>query len=279
LPYKEEQIEELINELYLESQEVNNSRLSSDYYFIYIDAKVIDLKFDDEKHVTKATHFTVVAVDEDAKKHIIYCNALKGNESLKLWKEVLNNLKNRGVTRVSMIITDDFSGVANLLNSLFPETHHQLCLVHLLRNATKHLKDQDYQYFKKTLEKIYHDASYKSGYDSFIKLCDYLDNSGYKSWSKHLRERIDNYTASLHYPEEIQKHIKSTNAVEGINNDIEIYKRNSGGYFHSQRDLMVKMRIMINHKYNHKWKKTIPIFKAKIFQINNIFKKQFNVEI
>jgi len=147
--------------------------------------------------------------------------------------------------------------------------------VHLLHNATKHLKDQDYQYFKKTLEKIYHDASYKSGYDSFIKLCDYLDNSGYKSWSKHLRERIDNYTASLHYPEEIQKHIKSTNTVEGINNDIEIYKRNSGGYFHSQRDLMVKMRIMINHK----WKKPIPIFKTKIFQINNIFKKQFNVEI
>ena len=139
LPYKDEQIEILLDELYSEAQQVNLSRLNSDYYFLYLDAKVIDIKFDDEKHVTKATHFTVVAIDEHAKKHIIYCNSLKGNESLKLWKEVLNNIKNRGATRISMLITDDFAGLNDLIRSLFPEAHHQLCIVHLLRNARKHL--------------------------------------------------------------------------------------------------------------------------------------------
>ena len=279
LPYHDKQIEELLNDLHEEANQVNLCRLNNDYYFIYIDAKVIDLKFDDEKHVTKATHFTVVAVDEEAKKQVIYCNCLKGNESLKLWKEVLNNLSNRGVNRVSMIITDDFSGLNDLTKSLFPNTHHQLCTVHLCRNARKHLNHKTYEYFKKSLEQIYHDADYEQGYSKFIALCEYLDNAGYKSWSKHLRKRIDNYTASLHYPEEIQKHIKSTNSVEGINNDIEIYKRNSGGYFHSTRDLMVKMKIMLDHKYQNKWKKPLAIFKHKIYEINQIFLKQFYTDI
>lgn len=279
LPYKEEQIEKLIEELYEEAQQINLSRLESDYYFIYIDAKVIDIKFDDENHVTKATQFTVVAIDMDAKKHVIYCNCLKGNESLKLWKEVLNNLKNRGVTRVSMIITDDFSGLNDLVKSLFPITNHQLCLVHLLRNARKHLDHRDYDYFKKHIEQIYYNAEYEAGYSEFISLCEYLYNKGYKSWSKYLKERVDNYTATLHYPEEIQKHIKSTNTVEGINNDIEIYKRNSGGYFHSQRDLMVKMKIMIDNKYKNKWKNPLSFFKYKIYEINKIFLEQFNAHI
>lgn len=279
MPYKDEQIDQLLDELFLEAEQINQARLNSDCYFLYIDAKVIDLKFDDEQKVTKATHFTVVSVDTDTKKHIIYSKALKGNESLKLWREVLQNLQNRGLTRVSNIITDDFSGLTNLIKSLFPVSHHQLCMVHLLRNAHKRLDKKDYEYMQKSLQEINYASDYQSGYDSFIRLFDELQNRGYVSWSNYLRERIDNYSSYLHYPEKIQKNIRSTNSVEGINNDIEIHRRNSGGYFHSERDLMVKMRILVENKYNTKWKNPIPIFKANIYAIEQVFLKQFNTDI
>ena len=42
---------------------------------------------------------------------------------------------------------------------------------------------------------------------------------------------------------------------------------------------MVKMKIMLDHKYQNKWKKPLAIFKHKIYEINQIFLKQFNTDI
>jgi len=68
----------------------------------------------------------------------------KGNELLEAWRRVLIDLKNRGLTRTLLRVTDDFSGLYRLLQDLYPHAYHQLCTVHLLRNAQRHLSPQPY---------------------------------------------------------------------------------------------------------------------------------------
>jgi transposase-like protein len=273
LPYSQAQTEIILDELFAEAKKYNSRQLESDYVFIYIDAKVIDVT-DETGHVKKAVHFLALGVNMEMKKEILLSESFFGNECLDLWRKVLQNLKNRGVTRVLMLITDDFSGLNKMINSLFPNSDHQLCLVHLLRNAKKNFDQKTYEEFKQLLDSLYNLGSPQDAYSSFkLFLNDNLKN--YSSYAKYLEERTNNYLAFAKYPKNIRPMIRSTNAVEGINNAVEIARRTSGGYFHSEREIAVKLKIVFDNLMVGKWRNPVPKFKACLCEISQMFFERF----
>jgi putative transposase len=169
LPYRPDQLDELIQEIHDESKIFYTRRLDPDWYFIYIDAKCIDLMNENRK-LDKAVVFTVVGINKDCKKEILSIQLFWGNESIDLWKKVLIDLKNRGVTRAMMLITDDFSGLTPIMKSLFPESDHQLCHIHLMRNAIRHLTKDEYDLFKEKLDDICMVADFESARILFLDL-------------------------------------------------------------------------------------------------------------
>ena len=250
LHYSPAQKEIILDELFAEAKKYNQRQLESDYAFVYIDAKVIDI-LDETGHIKKAVHFLALGVNMEMKKEILLSESFFGNESLDLWRKVLQNLKNRGLTRVLMLITDDFSGLNKMINSLLPNSDHQLCLVHLYRLG-----------------------SFEDAYSRF-KL--FLENNlqNYSSYAKYLTERVENYLAFMKYPKNIRQMIRSTNAVEGINNAVEIARRASGGYFHSEREIAVKLKIVFDNLMKGKWKNSVPKFKASLCEISQMFFERF----
>jgi putative transposase len=66
----------------------------------------------------------------NGKKEMLLSTSFFGNENIDFWKKIIINLKNRGLTTTPMLITDDFSGLNKITNSLLPNSDHQLCLVH-----------------------------------------------------------------------------------------------------------------------------------------------------
>lgn len=274
LPYSKKQVEEILTDLFEEAKRFNNRQLDSDFAFIYIDAKVIDLA-EDTGAIKKAVHFTVLGVNMRCKKEILLSTVFFGSESLELWKKVINNLRNRGLARVLMIITDDFSGLNKLLKQLLPDTDHQLCLVHLMRNLKGNLNKEIYEEFGNVLQEIYLCPSFESAYS---KLNCFIENNIAKNnsfYAKYLKERTDNYLAFCKYPHNLRPVIRSTNAVEGINNAIEIARRNSGGYFHSEREIAIKTKIVFDNLAKTKWLNPIPKFAANLAQINQMFFERF----
>jgi transposase-like protein len=147
LGYSPEQVEQLLEELHTEARNFFNRPLGPDWLALFIDAKIIELK-DEHEQVKKAVHFLVIGIGLDGRKEVITARTFWGNEVLESWRKVLIDLKNRGLVRVLLLVTDDFSGLAGLLKSLFPNSDHQLCTVHLLRNAQRQLSLQDYAAFK-----------------------------------------------------------------------------------------------------------------------------------
>ena len=273
LPYSPAQTEIILDELFAEAKKYNQRQLESDYAFVYIDAKVIDI-LDETGHIKKAVHFLALGVNMEMKKEILLSESFFGNESLDLWRKVLQNLKNRGLTRVLMLITDDFSGLNKMINSLLPNSDHQLCLVHLSRNAKKNFDQKTYEEFKQLLDDLYRLGSFEDAYSRF-KL--FLENNlqNYSSYAKYLTERVENYLAFMKYPKNIRQMIRSTNAVEGINNAVEIARRASGGYFHSEREIAVKLKIVFDNLMKGKWKNSVPKFKASLREISQMFFERF----
>ncbi len=274
LTYSPLQLETFLSDLFEESKRFNSRQLESDWAFIYVDAKVIDL-VDDSGAIKKAVHFTALGVNLECKKELLLSVSFFGSESLELWKKVIVNLKNRGVSRVLMLITDDFSGLNKLASGLLPNCDHQLCLVHLMRNLKKNLSSKLYEEFGQLLQEIYLSGSFEA---ASIKLNSFIENHlkpGNSSYAKYLKERLENYLAFTKYPNQLRPVIRSTNAVEGINNAIEIARRNSGGYFHSERELAVKTKIIFDNLTQGKWRNPIPRFAGNLAQINQIFCERF----
>ncbi len=171
-------------------------------------------------------------------------------------------------------MSDDFSGMTDAVKALYPLTEHQLCYIHLQRNVRRHMGKQDGSLFNKELENIKLSKDADEGKSRFEKLCGAYQKS-YPSLIKSVSVKMDNYINFLHYPEEIRKHIYITNAVESINSRIEQICKRLGGYFQSVSILETNLMLQIDRLKQGKWKKPIPMLKAKAYEILQIFNAKF----
>ena len=277
LGYSQAQIDELLNELYTEAKNFNLRPLSPDWYAVFIDAKVIHLK-DEHDHVLEAIHFLVIGYGAHGKKEVLTAATFWGKEQLESWRKVLLDLRNRGLTRCLLFVTDDFSGLAPLLKSLYPGSQHQLCTVHLHRNAFKHLDREDYQLYKQAWREILASSSYDAAFQRFQTLLSSLRSKN-PSWIKHLESRAENYLAFFHYPRGMHPFLRTTNLPEGVNNLIETMRRNAGGHFHSEREAHVKMKLLIDELHQTRWKHPLRRIAGCLQDMARIFEKRFEQEL
>ena len=277
LGYSPEQVEQLLEELHQEAKSFFTRPLAPDWLCVFIDAKIIELK-DEHDQVKQAVHFLAVGIGLDGKKEILTAAAFWGNEALEAWRKTLIDLKNRGLVRVLLLVTDDFSGLAPLIKSLFPNSDHQLCTVHLLRNAQRHLSLEDYTLFRDTWREIQAASGFESAQTRFRALLDQLRPNN-KAWVEHLQKRIPNYLTFIKYPTPVHPQLRSTNLPEGLNNQIENLRRNAGGHFHSQREALIKMKLLTTDLYDHKWTRGNPVLLTHIGILNQIFRQHFETEL
>ncbi len=277
LGYCPEQVEQLLEELHQEAKAFFTRPLPPDWLCLFIDAKLIELK-DEHDQVKQAVHFLVVGLGLDGKKEVLTATSFWGHEVLEAWRQVLIDLKNRGLLRVLLLVTDDFSGLSPLLTSLFPNSHHQLCTVHLLRNAQRHLSPDHYALFKDTWREIQAASSFESAQTKFRNLLQRLRPNN-QAFVEHLEKRTTNYLTFLKYPTPIHPQIRSTNLPEGLNNQIENLRRNAGGHFHSQREALIKMKLLTHDLYYHKWSRPNSTLLTHLGSLNQMFRQHFEAEL
>jgi putative transposase len=277
LGYSPEQVEQLLEELHQEAKNFFTRPLAPDWLCLFIDAKIIELK-DEHEQVKKAAHFLVLGIGLDGKKEVLSATTFWGSEVLESWRKVLLDLKNRGLTRALLLVTDDFSGLAPMLQSLYPHSDHQLCTVHLLRNAQRHLSAEDYTSFREVWREIQAASSFESAQTKFRALLEQLRPNN-KAWVEHLEKRTARYLTFLKYPTAIHPQLRSTNLPEGLNNQIENLRRNAGGHFHSQREALIKMKLLTQQLYDYKWTRPNSIFLGQLGTLNQLFRQHFEAEL
>ena len=277
LSYSPKELEELLEELEKEAQLFHQRPLDPDWLVLYIDAKVLDLK-DEHNQVKKAVHFLVIGVNFEARKEVLCSRIFWGNEVLDCWRQVFTELKNRGLTRFLLLLTDDFSGLKKLVEGFWPLSDHQLCTVHLLRNARRQLAQQHYTLFTDTWRQLCACSSIDTAREKWLQLLDQL-REHYPAWTEHLQARSDHYLRFMQYPSTIQRNLRSTNLPEGINNLIETLRRNAGGHFHSEREVRIKMKLLIDRLASGKWKKPNPMIKYYLPVLTSMFQQRFQDEL
>jgi transposase-like protein len=278
ISFSEKAYDEIFEFIKNQMESFKSNELDEEYNFIYIDAYHCMVKDHKAKQVKKGVIYTVLGIDKQANKRILGFYSFFGHENKSTWMEVFQNLINRGLKRVLMFISDDFSGITEAINTLFPLSDIQKCIVHLDRNLYKNMKKEDAKQVTKKLHEI---KTTCDNFDEGLALYqrDVIDNfqKQYPTFIKHLDKRKYEHLAFLKYPEAIRKHIYTTNPVESVHSSFEKMRIKKGGFFQSMDTLNVAIFIVCD-KLNLTWKKPIPMIKSKIYELNQIFNIKFYEE-
>lgn len=243
LPYTPEELEEILQTVEREGRESLQRPLASDYLLVMMDAKVLSVR-DEQGHRVKSHVWTALGVNREGRKEILHYKLFYRSEVLETWKKALLDMKNRGLARVGLFVTDEVSGLTGVIRGLFPLADHQLCTVHLLRNARSPLEKEGDQFFLPRFKEILASPPAMAR-ETFWALCETLEDQA-PAFIRHIRQRVDHYLAFTHYPDILGGHLRTTNAVEGLNNMMETLQRNAGGHFHTERETYVKMWMLIS---------------------------------
>jgi len=278
ISFSEKAYDEIFEFIKQQMEDFKSKELDSEYNFLYIDAYHCMIKDTKDKRVKKGVIYTVLGVDKLANKSIIGFYPFFGSENKSTWMEVFQNLINRGLKRVLMFISDDFSGMSEAINTLFPYSDIQKCLVHLDRNLYKNMKKEDAKKVTKTLYQI---RTTCDTYEAALSLyeSDIIEKfkKQYPTFIKYLEKRKTEYLCFMKYPEATRKHIYTTNPVESVHSSFEKMRIKKGGFFQSMDILNVAIFI-VSDKLNLTWKKPIPMIKSKLYELNQIFNLKFYEE-
>src|SRR6266568_176533 len=257
----------------MEELELRNTRpLDPDLLALFLDGKYVE--FRDGDRLRPACIYVVVGLCRDGKKQVLTCLPRAGRENLEDWKFVLRNLIERGLRRLLLLVQDDFSGLLPITQGLFPNSDIQLCAVHMQRNAKTHLSKPDAGEFQQRWRAINSSWNLEVANQQFEQLCERIAKN-YSTFIAELRKKRLHYLAFLNYPENIRRSLSTTNVVEAINGQLEIMRRNSGGYFHSEETLKLKLGIAVSALEQGKWKSMSKNIAAVLHQFNAIFQSRF----
>ena len=257
----------------VEELDLRNSRpLDPDLLVLFLDGKYVE--FRDQDRLRPACIYVVIGLRRDGKKQVLTCLPRAGRENLEDWKFVLRSLLERGLRRALLLVQDDFSGLLPITQSLFPNTDIQLCTVHMQRNAKTHLSKADAAEFQQRWRAIKSSWNLEVANQQFEQLCDrFAKNS--PAFIAEIRKKRQHYLAFISYPEAIRRSLSTTNVVEAINGQLEIMRRNSGGYFHSEQILKLKLGLAVSSLEQGKWKSLARNIAAVLHQFNALFQSRF----
>jgi len=126
------------------------------YPIMWMDAVHYKIK-QDGRYIGKAV-YTLLGLTLEGKKEILGLY-LSENEGANYWLTVLTDIQNRGVEDILIACVDGLIGFPEAINSLYPQTEIQLCIIHQIRNSLKYVASKNQKVFMTDLKQVYRASS------------------------------------------------------------------------------------------------------------------------
>lgn len=251
-----------------EVKEWQNRILEPIYPIVYLDALVIKVK--DEGHVRNKSVYLVMGVNIDGHKELLGM-WIEKTEGAKFWLKVITDLKNRGVEDIYIACVDGLKGFPEAINSIFPQTEVQLCIVHMIRNSLKYVSYKDRKNIASDLKMIYKAPTEEKAFyelENFSKVWDNKYPTISQMWFSNW-EKINPYFS---YPEDIRRAIYTTNAIESLNMSLRKILKIRGSF--PNDDAAFKLLYLGIKNVSKKWTMPIPDWGKAINQFAILFRER-----
>lgn len=246
--------------------------LSTVYAIVFFDAIHYHVRCEG-KVVNKAA-YTCLGVDLRGHKDVLGL-WVGENEGAHYWLGIMNELKNRGIEDILIACVDGLKGFPEAINSAFPKTETQLCIVHMIRNSLKYVGSKYQKEFIADLKMVYKAPSEdKASYelDKLIAKWGQKYPLAVNSWKNNWI-----YVSTFFkFPEHIRKIIYTTNAVEGLHRQLRKVTKNRSVF--PNDDALTKILFLAIQDVMKKWSMPLANWALTISQLAVMYDGRFNLE-
>jgi transposase-like protein len=238
------------------------------YAIVWLDA--IHYKIREDGMVKTKAVYCALGLDMEGQKEVLGFY-IGENESASFWLQVLQDIKQRGVEDILIACTDNLQGFITAIQSIYPQTECQLCIVHQLRNTIKNVSYKHVKEVMADLKKVYQAPSRET---AFLE----LEVVG-KKWQKHYprltkswQDNWDNLSCYFKYPEEIRRIIYTTNTVEGFHRMLRKATKTKGAF--TNENALSKVIYLTILKALEKWKRPVQNWNMVFSQLSIYFEQR-----
>lgn len=249
-------VSKITNAVIEEVTEWQNRPLDAIYPIVYLDCIVVKIR-QDNRVINKAV-FLALAINLDGEKELLGLWFAE-NEGAKFWLNVLTELQNRGVEDILIACVDGLKGFPDAIKTVYPGTHVQLCIVHMIRNSLRFVSWKHYKAVTADLKLIYQADTEEIALAQLEAFADKWDEK-YPQISKSWITNWDNLNTFYRYPRDIRKAIYTTNAIESLNSVIRKAIKNRKVF--PSDDSAKKVIYLAIKAASKKWSKPIHSWRA-----------------
>ncbi len=202
-----------------------NRPLEPFYGVVFLDALYVKMRH--EGRVENRAVYVALGINLDGRKDVLGLWT-SANEGAKFWLNVLTELRNRGVRDIYLVCVDGLKGFPQAIESLYPKSLVQLCIVHLIRASLNYVTWNDRKKVVMDLKPIYKAVTADEAERQ-------LDEFAAK-WPKYpaiarlWREHWERVIPFFAFPEEVRKVVYTTNAVESLHMSLRKIIKTRGSF-------------------------------------------------
>jgi len=235
--------------------------LDAVYPVVYMDALYVKVR--DNGAVQNRAMHVAIAIRMDGCKEVLGLWST-ATEGAKFWLQVLNDLKNRGVQDIFIACVDGLKGFPEAIESAFPRTQVQLCIVHLVRASMQYVNWKLRKTVAADLRRIY-TAPTAEAAEAELEQFAAKWESRHPAISQVWRRNWSRITPFFAFAPDIRKVIYTTNAVESLNMTLRkvIKTRASFPNEEAATKLLYMALLNVSKKWNavQSWREALNQFK------------------
>lgn len=241
------------------------------YPIVYLDALYVNIKV--SGRVSKRAVYVVLAIDTEGNKQLLGLWVGEAEtEGAKFWLKVLTDLHNRGMKDMLIACCDGLKGFPQAIESVYPHTQVQLCIVHLMRNCMKYVPWKDRKAVAADLKPIYQAATLaesEAALDAFAAKWDQVYPAVSQVWIRHW----ENVIPIFDYPMEIRRVIYTTNAIESVNRSLRKVIKTKAVF--PNEDAVFRLMYLAMNNIAKKWNRPIMNWRAALSHFAILFPERF----
>lgn len=240
------------------------------YPFVWLDAIHYKIREDGRYH-SKAI-YTVLALNLEGKKEVLGLY-LSESEGANFWLSVLSDLQNRGVEDILIACVDGLTGFPEAINSIYPQTEVQLCVIHQIRNSIKYVASKHHKAFMADLKPVYRAVS-KEAAETALDELEAKWGQQYPVVLLSWRRKWENLSAYFRYPANIRKVIYTTNAIESVHRQFRKLTKTKGAF--PNENSLLKLLYLGLMNAQEKWTMPIQSWNLTLSQLAIYFDGRLN---
>lgn len=225
--------------------------LDAVYPIVYLDALRMKIRVDGT--VQNRCIYLAIGVNLHGRKEALGLWASE-NEGAKFWLSVLTELKNRGLQDIFIACVDGLKGFTEAIESVFPDTVTQVCIVHQIRHSLTYVSWKERKKVAADLKPIYSAPTEEEGLAALEEFVEKWDTR-YPVISKSWRANWHKISPMFRFTDDIRTAIYTTNVIESLWSSLRRVTKTRAAF--PSEESAIKLLWLGLHNASRRW--TMPI--------------------